>query len=76
MSMATTTIEAMGDLGFDLFTYYLFYFTQLLPSVGAFLAEMAGQQTGLNGRETKLAGMAGRKKLVQKRPAGGTKCLG
>ena len=27
----------------------------------AFLAEMAGQQTGLNGRETKLALMAGEK---------------
>ena len=31
------------------------YFMQLSPSGGAFLAEMAGQQTGLNGRETKLA---------------------
>ena len=30
-------------------------FTKLLPSGEAFLAEMAGQQTGLNGRETKLA---------------------
>ena len=47
------------------------YFTQLSPSGGAFLAEMAGQQTGLNGRETKLAG----EKLVQKRPEGGTKPL-
>ena len=37
------------------------YFTQLSPSGGAFLAEMAGQQTGLNGRETKLALMAGEK---------------
>ena len=33
---------------------------------GHFLAEMAGQQTGLNGRATKLA---------QKRPVGGTKCV-
>jgi len=31
------------------------YFTQLSPSGGAFLAEMAGQQIGLSGRETKLA---------------------
>ena len=50
------------------------YFTQLLPSGGDFLAEMAGQQTGLNGRETKLARMAGQK-IVQKRPVGGTKCV-
>ena len=42
------------------------YFTQLLPSGGAFLAEMAGQQIGLNGSA---------KKLVQKRPVGGTKCV-
>ena len=35
--------------------YTFVYFTQLLPSGGAFLAEMAGQQIGLNGRETKLA---------------------
>ena len=34
--------------------------------MGPFLAEMAGQQTGLNGRA---------KKLVQKRRVGGTKCL-
>ena len=33
---------------------------------GHFLAEMAGQQIGLNGRA---------KKLVQKRPVGGTKCV-
>ena len=37
------------------------YFTQLLPSGGAFFAEMSGQQSGLNGRETKLAWMAGQK---------------
>ena len=44
-----------GDRGFDLFTLFV-YFTQLSPYiVGPFLAEMAGQQTGLNGRETKLA---------------------
>ena len=63
-----------SGIGFDLFILFV-YFAQLLPSGGASLAEMAGQQTGLNGRETKLAWMAGRKKLVQKRPVGGTKCL-
>ena len=31
------------------------YFTQLSPSGGFFLAEMAGQQLRLKGRETKLA---------------------
>ena len=41
---------------------------------GPFLAEMAGQQTGRNGRETKLALVAGQK-IVQKRPIGGTKCV-
>ena len=43
-----------GDRGFDLFRLIV-YFIQLSPSAGAFLAEMAGQQTELNGRETKLA---------------------
>ena len=42
----------MVDCGFDLFTLFV-YFTQLLPSGGTFLAEMTGQQTGLNGREIK-----------------------
>ena len=37
----------MWDRSIDLFTLF-FYFTQLLPSGGTFLAEMAGQQTGLN----------------------------
>ena len=43
-----------GDRGFDLFRLIV-YFIQLSPSGGAFLAEMVGQQTGLNCRETKLA---------------------
>ena len=64
----------MGTKGFDLFTLVV-YFSLLSQSGGAFLAEMAGQQTGLNGWETKLARIAGRTKLVQKKPIGGTKCV-
>ena len=44
----------MADRGFDLITLFV-YLTQLVPSGGTFLAEMAGKQIGLNGRETKLA---------------------
>ena len=44
-----------GDRGFDLFTLFV-YFTQLLPSGGAFLAEVAGQE---NGRKT-IIGLNGR----------------
>ena len=40
--------QVMGDHGFDYFTL-LFYFSYCLLE-GSFLAEMAGQQTALNGR--------------------------
>ena len=42
----------MWHRGFDLLTLFV-YFSQLLPFGVAFLAEMAGQQTGPNGREKK-----------------------
>ena len=63
----------MRDRGFELFTLFV-YFTLFSPYVGAFLAEMAGQYTGLNVRDTKLAWMAGQK-IVQERPEGATKCV-
>ena len=40
----------MGEQGFDLFVYFI----QLVPSREAFLAEMAEQKTGQNGKATKL----------------------
>ena len=46
----------MGDRGFNFCLLHTVF-----PSRGAFLAEMAGQQIGLNGREDKLALMAGQK---------------
>ena len=45
----------MGEQGFDLFVYFI----QLVPSREAFLAEMAEQKTGQNGKATKLALMTG-----------------
>ena len=51
------------------------YFMQLSPSGGAFLAEMAGQQTGLNGRETKLAWRAGQKNNLKETSRGHLVCV-
>ena len=49
-------LHSMGDCGFNFCLLHTVF-----PSRGAFLAEMAGQQIGLNGREDKLALMAGQK---------------
>ena len=51
---ALDSYKIMGEQGFDLFTLFV-YFIQLAPSRGAFLAEMAKQETGQNDRATKLA---------------------
>ena len=48
-------LNLMGDCGFNLFTLPICLLHTVLPSGGVFWAEMAGQQTGLNGREPKLA---------------------
>ena len=46
--------SSMRDCGFDMFTF-LFTFCSWRHLVGHFWAEMEGQQTGLNGKEIKLA---------------------
>ena len=66
------SFDTMGDHRFDLFTLFVYY-KQSAPPGGAFLAEMAGQQTGQNGRKTKLAWMAGQNiSLKETSWAGGT----
>ena len=61
---------SMEDRGFT-----FFYFMQLSPSGGAFLAEMTRQQNWAKWQGNWIGLNGGAKKLVQKRPVEGTKCV-
>ena len=68
---AWRTLQGNGGTAALNCLHYLFSSRSYHHLEEPFLAEMAGQKIGLNGRKTKLAWMEGRKELVQKRPVGG-----